>query len=123
MLTRAAERVADHARRMVQLELELAKLEVQRKAASLGVGVGLVVTAGVLGLFGLGFLLATIAAALALVVDWWLALLIVAGALLIVAAGLAFGGLAAIKKGAPPVPEQAIAEAKLTAETLKNGNG
>jgi uncharacterized membrane protein YqgA involved in biofilm formation len=122
MLTRAAERVADHARRMVQLEIELAKLEVQRKAASLGVGAGLVVTAGVLALFGLGFLLATIAAALALVVDWWLALLIVAGGLLIVAAGLALGGIAALKKGAPPVPELALAEARLTAETLKNGN-
>ena len=123
MLTRAAERVADHARRMVQLEIELAKLEVQRKAASLGVGVGLVVTAGILGLFGLGFLLATIAAALALVVDWWLALLIVAGALLLVAAGLAFGGIASIRKGTPPVPELAIEEARLTTEAIKNGHG
>jgi putative superfamily III holin-X len=123
MLTRAAERVADHARRMVQLEIELAKLEVQRKAATLGVGVGLVVAAGVLGLFGFGFLLATAAAALALVVDWWLALLIVSGALLIVGAGLAFAGIAALKKATPPVPEYALAEARLTAETLKNGHG
>jgi len=123
MLTRAAERVADHARRMVQLEIELAKLEVQQKAALLGVGTGLMVAAGVLGLFGFGFLLATIAAALALVVDWWLALLIVAGSLLIIAAGLVLGGIAAFKKGAPPVPELALVEARLTAETLKNGNG
>ena len=34
----------------------------------------------------------------------------------------AFLGVRAIKKGTPPVPEQALAEAKLTTEALK-GNG
>ena len=43
------------------------------KAAGLGLGIG----AALLALYGLGFLLATIAVALALVLDAWLALLLV----------------------------------------------
>ena len=34
---------------------------------------------------------------------------------------LAVLGISRISKGTPPVPEQAIAEAKLTTEALKNG--
>ena len=50
------------------------------------------------------------------------ALLIVTFGILLVAALLGFLGVRAIKKGTPPVPEQALAEAKLTTEALK-GNG
>ena len=67
------------------------------------------------------FWLATIAAALATVVSTWLALLIVTGGLFLLAGVLAVFGIGRIKKGTPPVPEQAIAEAKLTAEALRNG--
>ena len=41
------------------------------------------------------------------------------GALLGIVAMLALLGLSAVKKGAPPVPEQAIAEAKLTTEAIR----
>ena len=75
----------------------------------------------VFGLFALGFGLAAAAAALALVLPMWASLLIVCGALVLLAAILLFAGLGAIKKGAPPVPEQAIREAKLTTEALRNG--
>jgi hypothetical protein len=49
----------------------------------------------------------------------WLALLIMTGALLILA-GLA-GALAVgrLRKGTPPVPQEAIQEAKLTTEAIK----
>ena len=114
--------VSERASSLVRLELELAALELKRKAASLGVGIGLAVTAAVLLVFGLGFGLATIAAGLATAVAWWLALLIVTVGIVLVAALLAFLGVRAIKKGTPPVPEQALAEAKLTTEALK-GNG
>src|SRR6185312_290429 len=112
--------VSERASSLVRLELELAALELKRKAASLGVGIGLAVTAAVLLVFGLGF--ATIAAGIATAVAWWLALLIVTVGIVLVAALLAFLGVRAIKKGTPPVPEQALAEAKLTTEALK-GNG
>ena len=49
----------------------------------------------------------------------WAALLIVFGALLLVSLVLGSSRLRAIKKGTPPVPEQAVAEAKLTTEAIK----
>jgi hypothetical protein len=123
MLTRAAERVADHAKRWVQLELELAKLELKRKVAAFGVGIGLLVAGTVLGLFALGFALATVAAALATFLSTWLALLIVTGGLFLLAGALTLIGIASLRKASPPVPELALLEAKLTKEALKNGAG
>ena len=52
----------------------------------------------------------------------WLALLIVGIALVLLTAALGFIGISMLKRGVPPIPERAVAEAKLTAETLK-GNG
>jgi Putative Actinobacterial Holin-X, holin superfamily III len=118
----AAKDVAEHASTLARLEFELAALEVKRKLAALGVGIGLVVGAGLFLLFALGFGIAAGAAALALVVSTWLALLIVFGGLLLFAGLLALLGLGAIKKGTPPVPEQAVAEARLTTEVLRNGS-
>ena len=118
----AAKDVAEHASTLARLELELAALEVKRKVAALGVGIGLVVGAGLFLLFALGFGIAAGAAALALVVSTWLALLIVFGGLVFFAGLLALLGLGAIKKGTPPVPEQAVAEARLTTEVLRNGS-
>jgi hypothetical protein len=123
MLTRAAEQVAEHAKRVVRLEIELATLELKQKLATLGVGMGMVVTAGVLALFGLGFALATIAAGLATFLPTWAALLIVAAFLFLSAGLLALLGRSALKKATPPLPERAISEARLTMEALKNGSG
>ncbi|HET6656956.1 MAG TPA: phage holin family protein [Gaiellaceae bacterium] len=117
----AAKQVAEHASTLARLELELALLEVKRKVAALGVGIGLSIGAAIFGLFALGFGLAAAAAALALVLPMWAALLIVFGALVVLATILLLFGLSALKKGAPPVPEQAIREAKLTTEAIRNG--
>jgi uncharacterized membrane protein YqjE len=129
MPTRAAENgrsvgaavkdVADHAKRVVGLEVELAKLELSKKVAALGVGIGLGVVAAVFGLFGLGFAFATVAAALATFLSTWLALLIVTAFLFFLAGVLGLLALRRIKRGTPPLPEQAIQEAKLTTEALK----
>ena len=123
MLTRAAEQVAEHAKRVVKLEIELAIVELKRKMATLGVGIGLLASAGLLGLFGLGFMLAAIAAGLATAVPWWAALLIVTFGLFLLAGALVLLGRAALQKATPPVPELALTEARLTMETLKNGSG
>jgi len=117
----AAKLVADKASTIVRLELALAAAELKKKVIALGLGIGLLVGAALFAFFGLGFGLATIAAALANVVSTWLALLIVAGGLLVLAGVLAMLGISRLSKGTPPVPEQAIAEAKLTTEALKNG--
>jgi 4-amino-4-deoxy-L-arabinose transferase-like glycosyltransferase len=116
----AAKRVAEHASALARLELELAQLELKGKAVALGLGAGLGLAAGILALFALGFGLATAAAALALVLDTWLALLIVFGSLVVLVSLLAVLALARIRKGTPPVPEQAIHEARVTTETLRS---
>ena len=116
----AAKEVAERASALVRLELELAALELKRKLGALGVGAGLGIGAVVIGLFALGFGLATIAVALALVVPTWLALLIVTGFLLLVATLLGLLARRNVRRGTPPVPEQAIREAKLTTEAIKS---
>ena len=115
--------VSERASALVRLELELAALELKRKVASLAVGIGLLLTAAVLMLFVLGFGLATIAAGIATALPWWASLLIVTGGLLLVATVLGLLGVSAVKKGTPPVPEQALEEAKLTSAALKGSNG
>ena len=116
----AVKDVADHAKRVVSLEIELAKLELTKKVATLGIGIGLIVAAAVLTLYALGFGLAAGAAGLATFLPWWLSLLIVMVVLLVVAGILAAVGKSSIQKATPPVPEQAIEEAKLTTEALKS---
>jgi hypothetical protein len=119
----AAKQVAEHASALARLELELASLELKRKAGALGAGAGLGLAAGIFALFALGFGLATVAAALALAVETWLALLLVTAGILVLAAVLGLLARSRIKRGTPPVPEQAIREAKLTSEALKqNGH-
>ena len=80
---------------------------------------GLAVGAGVLALFMVGFLFATIAAGLATFLPWWLALLIVTLLLGALVATLGLIGRSRIEKGQPLSPEQAIREAKLTGEALR----
>ena len=75
----AAKLVADRARSIVRLEIELAVSELKRKVAALGIGIAMLVGAAIFVVFALGFALATIAAALATAVSTWLALLIVTG--------------------------------------------
>ena len=115
----AAKQVAEHASALARLELELAKLEIGRKVAALGIGIGLGVGAAVFVVFAVAFLLAAGAAALATAMSTWLALLVVGLALLALAGLLGALAVGRIKRGTPPVPEQAIREAKLTQAALK----
>ena len=117
----AAKQVAEHASALARLELELAAAELKRKVIALGLGIGLGIGALVFLLFAIGFGLAAAAAAIATALSTWLALLIVAGGLLLGVGLLGMLALASIRKGTPPVPQQAIQEAKLTTEALKNG--
>jgi protein-S-isoprenylcysteine O-methyltransferase Ste14 len=116
----AVKEVAERASSIVRLELELAALELKRKVVALGLGIALALGAAVMLLFVLGFAFATIAAALATTMSTWLALLITTAILFGLALTLGVLGILTIKKGSPPVPEQAIREAKLTTEALKS---
>jgi membrane protein implicated in regulation of membrane protease activity len=117
----AAKLVADKASSIVRLELALAAAELKKKLFALGLGIALLVGAALFAVFAFAFGLATIAAALATVFSTWLALLIVTAGLFVLVAVLAVLGIRRVSKGTPLVPEQAIAEAKLTTEAMKNG--
>ena len=116
----AAKQVAEHASSLVRLEAKLALLEVKQKVVAFVLGIGLGVSALVLLLFALGFALAGGAAGIATALPTWASLLIVAGGLVLAAGLLGGAAVAALKRAAPPVPEQAIEEAKRTTEALRS---
>ena len=116
----AVKEVAERASWIVRLELELAAMELKRKVVALGLGIVFAIAAGIFLIFMLGFAFAAVAAALATAMSTWLALLITTGILFVLAALLGILGLAKIRTGTPPIPEQAIREAKLTTEALKS---
>ena len=118
----AARIVSERASSIVRLELQLAAAELKKKVAALGLGIALLVAAAFLGIFALGFALATVAVALATFLATWLALLIVTGGLLLLAGLLVVLGIGRFRKATPLVPEQAIQEAKLTSEAIRNGS-
>ena len=105
---------------LVQLNLELAKLEGKKKATSLGVAGGLGIAAAVLAVYGIGFAFATAAAGLSEAFPMWLSLLIVTAIILLVAAILGFLAVRFGRKAVPPKPELAIEEAERTIGTLQS---
>jgi Putative Actinobacterial Holin-X, holin superfamily III len=84
-----ARAIAEHAARLARLELELKTVELKGKAARVGIGAGLGLSAVLLAPLLVVFLLAAAAAALATVFRVWIAILIVSGLLLALVAGLA----------------------------------
>ena len=122
-LSGAAQRVADHARQFVQLEVQLAVAELKRKALALGAGAALLVGAAVFAFLALCFGLAAAAAGIATTsLTVWESLLIVGGGLMLLTMLLAGVGVLMLQKGTKPVPEQAVEEARLTTEALRNGD-
>jgi hypothetical protein len=115
----AAREVADHANAIARLELELAGLELKRKVGALAAGIGLGAGAALFALFALISAIAAAGAALSLVLPTWLAMLVLAGGLLLLAGLLGLLALGSIRRATPPLPEQAIREAKLTTAALK----
>lgn len=104
--------------RLVRDELQLAKVELTDSARQAGFGIGLFGAAGILALFGLAGLIATAIIALAMVLPWWLAALIISTAVLVVAGVLALAGRSRARK-APPPAEQVIASVKTDVDTVK----
>jgi hypothetical protein len=102
---------------LVQLNLELAKLEGKQKATAVGVAAGLAALAGVVLVYAIGFALAAAAAGLSEALPLWLSLLIVAGILLLVAAIAGYLALRSVRKASRP--SQALAEAERTVESFE----
>lgn len=107
---------------LVQREIDLVKAEVIGKLKALGVGAGLLAGAVILVLFFIGFLLTAAVFALALVMPPWLAALVMAAFLLIVAVVLGLIGYRIIKRTGPPLPTESIASLRQDLSTIKGIN-
>jgi type IV secretory pathway TrbD component len=104
------ELIAD-AQDLIRGEVALAKQELKEEARAAGTGLGLMVGAAALGLVGAIFVGFTLTYALALVLDLWLAALIVAGIYLIGAFILFTLGKRHLQRVAP-VPRRTIESLK-----------
>jgi membrane protein implicated in regulation of membrane protease activity len=100
-------------------EVELLKAEIIAKLKALGIGAGLIAGAAVILLFMIGTLLTAAIFALSQVMPGWLAALLVAALLLIVAAILALIGYRILKRGVPPVPTESIDSLKRDYRAIK----
>jgi hypothetical protein len=89
-------------------EVELLKAEVIGKLKSIGIGGGLIAGAGIILLFMIGVLLTAAILGLSTVMPGWLAALLVAALLLIVAGVLGFIGYRILQRGIPPIPTESI---------------
>jgi hypothetical protein len=117
------QRLTQQTTTLVKQEVRLAQLELTTKAKRAGIGIGAFGAAGVLAFYAVGVLLAAAVLGLAHAVSAWLAALIVAGALLLVAAVLGVLGKTQISKAIPPAPAQAIASSKQDVAAIKKAAG
>lgn len=97
---------------LVNAEIAQLKAEVIRKLKAFGIGAGLIVGAAIVVLFMVGVLLTAAILALALVMPGWLAALLVALVLLIVAGILGLIGYRTMKAEMPPLPTESIRSLK-----------
>jgi uncharacterized membrane protein YqjE len=106
---------------LIRSEMRLAQAEVAEKGKRAGVGIGMFSVAGLLAFFAIGTLIATAVLALALVVDAWLAALLVALVLLAAAAVAGLVGQNKVASAGPPKPERAMEGVKEDIATVKGG--
>jgi len=109
--------VSEKASLLVRQEIDLAKAEITEKATSLGKGAGVAAAAGVFLFFALFVLLIGLGFFINDLLDFdngWLGFFIVFALLVVFAAIAGFVAYRFFKKGAPPTPDMAIEEAKLT---------
>lgn len=104
---------------LVKGEIAQLKAEMIVKLKALGIGGGLIAGAAVILLYVFGVLLTAAILALALVMPGWLAALVVALVLLIVAGIIGFVGYKKLMGGIPPIPERTIASVKKDISTIK----
>jgi uncharacterized membrane protein YqjE len=114
--------VSENASTLVREEIELAKAEVSEKVSKLARGAGIGVAAGAFAFLALIMILHGIAWVLGEELfsgNIWAGYFVTAAIFLLLAALAGWIASKALKAGAPPVPEQAIEEAKLTKEMLE----
>mgnify|MGYP004491942035 CR=1 FL=1 len=114
------QKASEQITRLVRDEIALAKAELTEKGKHAGIGVGLFGGGGVLALYGVGALIATLIVVLDLFLPLWLAALIVTVVLFAVAGVLALLGKKQVTKAVPPEPSAAIESAKADVDEVKH---
>ena len=106
------DKLSADARELVRAEVSLARAELGEKARRLAAGGALVAAAAVLGIVALGALTATAIIALSNVVSTWLAALIVAVVVGLLAGILLLVGIKLLRRGVPPAPTESVDQMK-----------
>ncbi|MGW7466054.1 phage holin family protein [Streptomyces xantholiticus] len=115
LVGRASQQMAQ----LVREEMQLARAEMNEKGKRFGMGGGLFGGAGLIAVLGLQALVATAIIALALVLPWWAAGLIITGVLFLIAGVLAAAGKKNIRQATPPKPEQAMSSVQRDVREIK----
>ncbi|WP_127784312.1 phage holin family protein [Rhodococcus sp. X156] len=113
------ERLTDQVSTLVKQEVQHATAEVKQKGARLGVGIGISGAGAVVALYGLGALVACAILALTLVLDAWLAALIIGAALVVLGALMGLFGAQRARKAVPPVPQETLNSVQRDVQTVK----
>jgi uncharacterized membrane protein YqjE len=116
--------VAEKSSSLVREEIELAKTEVSEKVGKILRGSVVGIAAGTFAFLALILVMEGVAWLLAEEVfdgNAWPGFFVEAALFLLIAAAAGLIAYRSVQAGAPPVPEQAIEEAKLTKATLESG--
>ncbi|MGF0174508.1 phage holin family protein [Streptomyces sp. Marseille-Q5077] len=113
------QRASQQLSQLVREEMRLAQAEMAQKGKRFGKGGGLFGGAGLMGVLTLQALVATVIAALSLVMDVWVAALIVTGVLAAITALMAALGKQQISNASPPTPEQTMDSVKADVAEIK----
>jgi len=116
--------VAEKSSSLIREEIELAKTEISEKVSKILRGSVVGIAAGVFAFLALILIMEGIAWLLAEEVfdgNAWPGFFVEAALFLLIAAAAGFFAYRSVSAGAPPLPEQAIEEAKLTKATLESG--
>ena len=115
--------VAENASTLVREEIELAKAEISEKVGKILRGSAVGIAAGVFAFLALILVMEGFAWLLNEELfdgKTWPGFFVEAAIFLLIAAAAGFGAYRALRAGAPPVPTQAIEEAKRTKEMLES---
>jgi Putative Actinobacterial Holin-X, holin superfamily III len=113
--------VSEKASSLVRAEIDLAKAEVIEKVTKLGKGAGIAAAAGVFLVFAITMFFHALSWFFADLFDWdvWAGFLLTFGILTLLAAIAGFIAYRLFQGGAPPTPDMAIEQAKLTRAELE----
>ena len=114
------QKASEQLTRLVRDEIALAKAELTEKGKHAGKGAGLFGGGGVLALYGVGAMFATIIIALDLFLELWLAALIVTVVLFVAAGILAFLGKKQVGQAGSSEPNGALASAKADVDEVRH---